>query len=151
MKPEEKPSQPLVRAEELMDQLHLEPSIGSVVAKADITDVHKSYPHAIIASAVSSAGANRGSGSTISPDLSDQSTDLGDMHGDDVDLDDDKWVAGTWLPSSSSSADSSSEGEQRHTDDHDPVDDDSAPHFTIHSTNSRRRRSTWRGVLPSHE
>ena len=139
-KPEEKPSQPLVRAAELVEQLHLGPSTGSIVAKADITDAQKSHPHAIIASAVSSAGATRGSGSTTGPDLSDQSTDLGDVHGDDVDLDDNEWVTGTWLQSSSLSADLSSEGEQRHTDDHDPGDDDPAPHLHVHSRNRRRRR-----------
>ena len=131
-KPEEIPSQPLVRAEELIEQLHLGPSTGSIVAQADIMDIQKPHPHSIIAKAVSRAGASRGSGSTISPDLSDQSADLGGVHGDDVDLDDDAWVAGTLVPSSSLSADSFSEGEQRHTDDHDPVEDDPAtsPHCT---------------------
>ena len=142
-KPEEKPSQPLVRAAELVEQLHLGPSTGSIVAKADITDAQKSHLHAIIASAVSSAGATRGSGPTTGPDLSDQSTDLGDVHGDGVDLDDDEWVTGTWLQSSSLSADLSSEGEQRHTDDHDPGGDDPAPHLNIHSKNRRRRTPYW--------
>ena len=101
VRPEEKPNGPLIRPEELIEQLSLGPpnplftpaaaraetrSDGGPstvapdvkpVSKADVVDLTRVHPHAVIAAACSSTGATYGSDSYMELDPSERSTDTG--------------------------------------------------------------------------
>ena len=88
VEPEEKPNGPLIRPEELIEQLSLEPPNPlftpvaawadiEPVSKPDVVDLIRVHPHAAIAAACSSTGATRGSDSYMELDLSGRSTDTG--------------------------------------------------------------------------
>ena len=136
-KPEEKPSDPLVRPEELLEHLGLQPEVAAqgvvtivpdpgvdeAVADArtftgpppdrtqgnpiDASELAETYPHAVIsaiaAAACSSAGATRGSTSSVDLESEAHSTNASgpDLVEDLDDFDDVDWENGHSLSSNS--------------------------------------------------